>query len=448
MSPARRPASELPGDPAQLRLTYSHGHPVVPFEDEDTLEHWHVSIRSFHDEEAECEGGCTDACDQLIEEGSEVGHLSLWRLRDYTGADRWMVADAQSGELESIVSTVLDGGVYSAAFEEAIECPAGDLLILDRVFLSKPWRGFGLGPVFAAEAIRRLSGGCCAVAAEPGMPEWPEDREKVTDAYRAAARAKIGTLWESIGFHSFHRGVQLLDTSMQEPIDLQRQRRKDLEGLSAEYEAHLRSGSFAPAAALPTPSDPLVPAPSPTGQQPDREAAAEGDNGLTATSSVSDLERACAASGWSRSDRTVALTVAEQATSDTDLRYFAAKVEDVHFGLIKAWTAALTFPGRCFNLHPFHQNRDLLGPLAEVWVYGSNLNSRYQGRSHTVGGDCQHSRPLAPDTERMTLAQLVKMDSFWEWNGPGCAFCGGWSGQRLTPAQQAHYLSVVAGYRG
>ncbi|WP_326718089.1 MULTISPECIES: hypothetical protein [unclassified Streptomyces] len=46
MSPARRPASELPSDPAHLRLTYTHGHTAVPYEDEDTLEHWYVSIRA------------------------------------------------------------------------------------------------------------------------------------------------------------------------------------------------------------------------------------------------------------------------------------------------------------------------------------------------------------------------------------------------------------------
>ncbi|MFF4147573.1 hypothetical protein ACFY0A_41235 [Streptomyces sp. NPDC001698] len=130
MSLARRPASELPGDPAQLRLVYSHGHPAVPYEDEDTLEHWHVSIRAYHDEE-ECIGGCTDACQQLIADGSEVGYLRLWRLRDYTGADRWMVADAQSGDLESIAAVVLEDDEYSAAFQEAIDCPVGDLLILD-----------------------------------------------------------------------------------------------------------------------------------------------------------------------------------------------------------------------------------------------------------------------------------------------------------------------------
>lgn len=244
MSPARRPASELPSDPAHLHLRYSHEHAAVPFYGEDTLERWHVSIRAYHGEDEECSGGCADACDQLIDEGTEVGHLRLWRLREDTGADRLMIADGQSGDLESIVSAVLDDGEYSAAFQETIDCPVGDLLILDRVFLSKHWRGFGLGPVFAAEAIRRLSRGCCAVAAEPGMAEWPENDDEVTDAYRTAANEKIANLWETIGFRPFRRGIQLLDTALQRPIDLHRQRREDLQALSR---AHRSSTSNQPA---------------------------------------------------------------------------------------------------------------------------------------------------------------------------------------------------------
>jgi hypothetical protein len=89
-------------------------------------------------------------------------------------------------------------------------------------------------------------------------------------------------------------------------------------------------------------------------------------------------------------------------------------------------------------VHPFRENPAALGPLAGLWVYGSNLNSRYRGRSHAVGGGCQHARPLTPDTERMTLADLLDLASFWEWNGPSCSFCHGWSGQRLTPDQHTH----------
>ena len=457
MSLARRPAGELPGDPAQLRLVYSHGHPAVPYEDEDTLEHWHVSIRAYHDEEEECAGGCTDACQQLIADGSEVGYLRLWRLRDYTGADRWMVADAQSGDLESIAAAVLEDGEYSAAFQEAIDCPVGDLLILDRVFLARPWRGFGLGPVFAAEAIRRLSGGCCAVAAEPGMAEWPDNRDEVSDAYRASAKAKIAALWELIGFQAFHGGVQMLDTSLQEPIDLHRARRKDLENLSAAYQAHLDRQPARPEldTASPAPPAPFTPVgtrQSPAAapairHEPAPAAAAEPSDGLAAAASLSDLQWECEFSGWSHSDRATALAVAAQATHDTDLRQLAAQLKHVHYGLRDAWISAVVFPGSRFDLYPFRGNPAVLGPLADVWVYGCNLNGRSQGRSHAVGPGCRHGRPLTPNTERMTLAHLLDLSSFWEWNGPSCSFCHGWSGQRLAPDQHAHYLTVLADHR-
>ncbi|MFI6662946.1 hypothetical protein ACIBL8_46550 [Streptomyces sp. NPDC050523] len=170
MSLARRPASELPGDPAQLRLVYSHGHSAVPYEDEDTLENWHVSIRAYHDEEEECAGGCTDACQQLIEDGSEVGRLRLWRLRDYTGADRWMVADAESGDLESIASAVLDDGEYSAAFQEAIDCPVGVCSSWTGCF----WPGPGAASAWARCSPPRLSAACPAAAARSRpSPAWP-----------------------------------------------------------------------------------------------------------------------------------------------------------------------------------------------------------------------------------------------------------------------------------
>jgi hypothetical protein len=67
------------------------------------------------------------------------------------------------------------------------------------------------------EAIRRLSWGCCAVAVFPGMGEYPEDCEQVTEAYRLQAKEEITALWESIGFQLFRRGVWLLDTALRRP---------------------------------------------------------------------------------------------------------------------------------------------------------------------------------------------------------------------------------------
>ncbi|MGI5405194.1 hypothetical protein ACQEV9_00210 [Streptomyces chartreusis] len=248
----KRPVSELPGDPARLHLHYGHGHPAVPYDFEDTLESWYVEVTYglAGDEEWDDED---DRDSQAPAPGTKVGHLILWRLRDYTGDNRWEAADAESGDLEVIASAVLgrsgyDG--YSAAFEKAVTHPVGDLLLLDRVRLDKDWRGFGLGPVLAAEAIRRLSGGCCAVAAYPAKGEYPEDREQVTETYRRQAKKKIAALWQSIGFQPFRRGVWLLDTALRQPEELLKARRAELHALSIAFQRPSRSESE-PAGDLP-----------------------------------------------------------------------------------------------------------------------------------------------------------------------------------------------------
>jgi GNAT superfamily N-acetyltransferase len=234
----KRPVSELPGDPARLHFHYGHGHPAVPYDSEDTLESWYVTVTygMASDEEWEDE---EDGGDGAPAAGSEIGHLILWRLRDYTGDNRWEVVDAESGDLEVIVSAVLGRSQrtgYSAAFEKAVTHPVGDLLILDRVSLDREWRGFGLGPALAGEAVRRLSGGCCAVAVFPAMGEYPEGREQVTEAYRRQAKKKIAALWESIGFQPFRRGVWLLDTALRQPEELMQARRAELRALGTVFQ--------------------------------------------------------------------------------------------------------------------------------------------------------------------------------------------------------------------
>ncbi|MET9378833.1 hypothetical protein ABZX98_32650 [Streptomyces sp. NPDC002992] len=239
----KRPVTELPGDPVRLHLHYGHGHPAVPYDFEDTLEPWHVTVthglagdEEWDDDEA--------ANSHAPAPGTKVGRLILWRLRDYTSDNQWEAADAESGDLEVIASAVLGRSGhhgYSAAFEKAVAQPVGDLLILDRVSLDKAWRGFGLGPVLAAEAIRRLSGGCCAVAVYPAMGEYPEDREQVSEAYRRQAKKKIAALWQSIGFQPFRRGVWLLDTALRQQEEALQARRADLNALSTAFQRTSRS---------------------------------------------------------------------------------------------------------------------------------------------------------------------------------------------------------------
>ena len=151
MTASRRPARELPGGPARLRLAYTHDHPIEPYDFEDTLEQWHVSVRLFHAEDEECPQGCSEACERAIEEGTEIGYLLLCRLRDYTADNRWEAADAESGDLESIASTVLDPrtGQYTDAFDEAVESNAQDLWI--SLGLAREGRTFPNDPVMVIE---------------------------------------------------------------------------------------------------------------------------------------------------------------------------------------------------------------------------------------------------------------------------------------------------------
>ncbi|MGA6227230.1 hypothetical protein ACPESV_43675 [Streptomyces umbrinus] len=451
MSASCRPARELPGDPARLRLVHTHDHSVESYDFEDTLERWRVSVRLFHGEEEECPQGCSEACERAVEEGTEIGYLLLCRLRDYTADNRWEAADSESADLESIASTVFDPrtGQYTDAFDEAIECPVGDLLILDRVFLDRPWRGFGLAPVLAAEAIRRLSGGCCAVAAEPGMAEWPDDREEVSESYRQQARRKIAALWESIGFTHFKDGVYLLDPALRKPGDLLAQRRKELLELSQAYRPQAASLTIV---TEPEPEPEPEPAAARGAAVSDRrlqvrEGWLETIGSVRAQDTLLYLQGRCRQAGWDSRDKRTALALAADVTSETDLRELGEQIRDVHFGLHKALADAVTFSADSFDVRPFREDPSRLGPLADVWVYGSNLHGRYTGRSHGVGDACQHARSLGPRLERISLTQLLELEDFWQWNGPMCSFCSGWSGQRLTEEQYTHYLSATAAPR-
>lgn len=220
---ARRSARELPSDPTLLSVRYEHSHLARSSDYEDTLEEWTVSVTEW---------------DEGDEDGPRIGELSLFRLRSFTGYSRTMAADERSGEVLSIAEAVFDGrDEYNEEFERAVDMPVGDLLILDRVWLDRAYRGFGLGPIFAMEAVRRLSGGCCAVAVEPGVSEWPDgDPSLLSDAENDEATAKIAALWESIGFQPFKDGVYLLDTALDDSSIIS-QRRKELAALGQEYRA-------------------------------------------------------------------------------------------------------------------------------------------------------------------------------------------------------------------
>ncbi len=218
----RQAPRALPFEAADIVLRYSFEHPALPYEFEDTLEVWSVGILQYHGEDGcpECPPGQSPC---RFEDGTPIGGMEFVKVRGFTRDPGWEAADAHTGDIEKIVSLCTDpayamtpGLHWSPAFEGRIECPVGDLLIMDRVRIEPQWRGYGIGALAAAEAIRRLAPGCCAVACEPA----PTDGEFEDDepGYKAA-QTKIAKVWESVGFTEFSNGIYLLDTALQHPID-------------------------------------------------------------------------------------------------------------------------------------------------------------------------------------------------------------------------------------
>ncbi|MEU7729685.1 hypothetical protein AB0B78_31300 [Streptomyces sp. NPDC040724] len=217
----QRPPSELPFDGTDILLRYASEHPALPYEFEDTLEVWSVGILQYHGEDGCPQCPPDDEC--RLTGGTPIGEMSFVRIRDFTKDPAWEAADSHTGDIEKIVSVCTDpayamtpGLHWSPEFEERIDCPAGDLLIMDRVWLRPEWRRFGIGALAATEAIRRLAAGCCAVACEPAPTDG--DFEDDEPGYQAA-QARIAKVWESVGFKAFNDGVYLLDPALQHPAD-------------------------------------------------------------------------------------------------------------------------------------------------------------------------------------------------------------------------------------
>ncbi|WP_405681116.1 hypothetical protein OG239_00610 [Streptomyces sp. NBC_00868] len=217
----RRTASELPFESTDILLRYSFEHPALPFEFEDTLEVWSVGILQYHHEDGCPQCPPADMC--RFHDGTPIGEMRFVKIRGFTADPAWEAADSHTGDIEKIVAVCTDpayamtpGLHWSPEFEERIDCPVGDLLIMDRVRIEPQWRGFGIGALAAAESIRRLAAGCCAVACEPAPTDG--DYEDDEPGYQAA-QAKIARVWESVGFQEFSNGIYLLDPAFQHPID-------------------------------------------------------------------------------------------------------------------------------------------------------------------------------------------------------------------------------------
>ncbi|MEU1502905.1 hypothetical protein [Streptomyces sp. NPDC005732] len=228
----------IPADPSLITLGYQHEHPVQPFEFEDTLEVWSVTARIGADVLAEELSATTDIDQEALDavEDLMVGRMSFVRVRMYGSDHPFEAMDSHTGDVARIGEVVLDvaAGEWSETFEAALEHPVGDLLIMDHVVLEPAWRGFGLGPVLAGSAIRRLSEGCVAVVCEPGSA----DGRELSDAQHREASVKLGRVWETVGFVPFQAGVHVLDCHLQRPQDLLAERREGFRALCSAWRAN------------------------------------------------------------------------------------------------------------------------------------------------------------------------------------------------------------------
>ncbi|WP_331746945.1 hypothetical protein OG923_34525 (plasmid) [Streptomyces halstedii] len=225
----------LPADPSLISLAYQHEHPLQAYEFDDTLEVWQVTARIDADILAEDMAARGDADQETMDaiEDVAVGRMSFVRVRMFGPDSPFHAMDSYTGDVSRIGERVLDvaRGEFARDFEGALAHPVGDLLVMDRVILEPAWRGFGLGPVLASAAIRRLSPDCTAVLCEPGSA----DGRKMTEEQHREAAAKLGRVWSTIGFEPFQHGVHFLDCHLQRPLDLLAERQHEFTALCRSW---------------------------------------------------------------------------------------------------------------------------------------------------------------------------------------------------------------------
>jgi hypothetical protein len=232
MGTVKRAAEELPGSPGRLWLDYRHDHLAQLRTVDDTFYEWTVSVH-----ERQHRHKWAASWDTVP--GPEIGSLTFIRLHDVGPASALSAAESyDTGLYNLLLPFVAWDSSIEEAFTGLVESPSPDLLVLFRARLDKSWRGFGLGPILAAEAIQTLGAGCCAVVVDPTMTERPEGNTPVTPAYWADANARIAAMWASAGFRR-HPGtsLHLLDPARQGQAGIRAKLREELAALTSAYQA-------------------------------------------------------------------------------------------------------------------------------------------------------------------------------------------------------------------
>jgi GNAT superfamily N-acetyltransferase len=194
---SKKPASSraLPADVTGIRLRFSFqiGWDETP---SDGPSYWHVSA-DVHDLE-----------DDRVTH--HVGSLVFYRVEPTETRDLFGVMDGYDADLGHIAEMIIDTqtGDIDDDLRDNVAGFESDILVLCRAELEKDWRGFGLGAVLAARAIKQLGHGCIAVVLQPAsiLPETRSD-----DETKRRAAKRIAKAWEKIGFNSVSEDLMVLD---------------------------------------------------------------------------------------------------------------------------------------------------------------------------------------------------------------------------------------------
>ncbi|MFF5343234.1 hypothetical protein ACFY4H_21370 [Streptomyces althioticus] len=230
MEPFRRPIEELPGDPRGLSVQYRQRQPLSGHEEPDGLDEWTVTARveRFWNRTA----------------GGDIGSLTVLRLRqdERFGPDPWsgLEADAEYSEVFRTVLGCYDlgKGGYRQVFRDTMTSSDGDLLVLTGLRLDPEWRGFGLGLVFASQALWTLAGGCSAVAVDIRPPVVTDEGRRLTSAEWDRAIEKLVAFSRCLGFRRRPRPLgHLLDPASAEARDAREEHRRRYDALVDAWRA-------------------------------------------------------------------------------------------------------------------------------------------------------------------------------------------------------------------
>ncbi|NEB01928.1 hypothetical protein [Streptomyces sp. SID13726] len=221
-------SSSLPGDPTELHLRISFDDELWDTPQADTLERWDVAVlhrRRTHDgaQGAAAGSACpTTDCSSCTSEDVAVGEMTFYRVHLDRGRNAYWAMEEESEDLYETAQVLLDPetGSFTSEVSERLEYVGSALLVMNRVTLEPQWRGHGLAPVLAIEAIHRLMAGCRAVACSPGVTDLSHHRLMDRSEWDRVS-AKITRGWERIGFRLYRDNVYVLSPSSQ---DLEEQR--------------------------------------------------------------------------------------------------------------------------------------------------------------------------------------------------------------------------------